>query len=88
MKTGKSKAVVQVTLVNKGEGAYQRDVFGDFITIERSISADRARGGGYKLLNERGASILDDFLRNVRLNATSILGSFRWCGEQQTLRFG
>lgn len=52
IKTGRSKAVVRVTLSNKGRNSYQPEVFGDFITIERTINATGS--GGYKILNERG----------------------------------
>jgi len=52
IKTGRSKAVVRVTLSNQGRNCYQPDVYGDFITIERTINATGS--GGYKILNERG----------------------------------
>ena len=46
-------AKVRVTVLNRGDDGYQHDVYGDSITIERSISL---RGGynGYKLLDEHG----------------------------------
>lgn len=46
-------AKVRVTLLNKGPDAFQHDVYGDTITIERSISLS---GGynGYKLLDHEG----------------------------------
>lgn len=50
VKTGKSKAVVSVTLINKGKGSYKRNTFGDTITIERTINASGS--GGYRILNE------------------------------------
>ncbi|XP_046453349.1 structural maintenance of chromosomes protein 6-like [Daphnia pulex] len=50
IKTGKSKAVVSVTLLNKGKGSYKRNTFGDTITIERTINASGS--GGYRILNE------------------------------------
>ena len=59
IKTGRSKAVVSVTLANQGQGAYKQDVYGDFITIERTILAG---GSSYKLFNEQGIFSHDDFL--------------------------
>jgi chromosome segregation ATPase len=46
-------AKVKVTVLNRGDDGYQPDVYGDSITVERSISL---RGGynGYKLLDENG----------------------------------
>ena len=46
-------AKVRVTVLNRGDDGYQHDVYGDSITIERSISL---RGGynGYKLLDHDG----------------------------------
>ena len=46
-------AKVRVTVLNRGDDGYQHDVYGDSITIERSIFL---RGGynGYKLLDENG----------------------------------
>jgi len=45
-------AKVRVTLLNRGDDGFQRDVYGDTITVERSISL---RGGynGYKLLDDQ-----------------------------------
>lgn len=56
VKTGKSKAVVSVTLLNKGQGSYKRDIFGDTITIERTINASTG-SGGYKMINHLGKTI-------------------------------
>jgi len=52
IKTGRNKAVVKVTLLNKGLSAYQNDVYGDLITVERSITMSGS--GGYRILNEQG----------------------------------
>ena len=60
VKTGKSKAVVSVTLINKGKGSYKRDIFGDAITIERTISASTGTGG-YRILNEHRIIIVKFF---------------------------
>jgi len=46
-------AKVQVTLLNRGEDAYKHDIYGDFITIERSISVGSGFSG-YKLLDHTG----------------------------------
>ena len=48
-----NNAIVRVTLLNRGNDAYQHDVYGDYITVERTISLG---GGfnGYKLLDEEG----------------------------------
>lgn len=40
--------------MNKGQGSYKRETYGDYITIERSISAATG-GGGYRILNEQGS---------------------------------
>ena len=45
-------ADISVSLCNKGEDAYKRDVYGDTITVERRLSADG--GGGYKIKNAVG----------------------------------
>ena len=39
-----------------GQGCYQPEVFGDYITIERAINA--TGGGGYRILNENGTNDL------------------------------
>jgi len=46
-------AKIRVTLLNQGEDGYKHDVYGDSITVERSISL---KGGynGYKLLDHNG----------------------------------
>ena len=48
-----NNAIVRVTLLNRGDDAYQHDVYGDLITVQRTISLG---GGfnGYKLLDEEG----------------------------------
>jgi hypothetical protein len=43
--------------VNKGQGSYKRDIFGDAITIERTISASTGTGG-YKIFNEQSIVLL------------------------------
>jgi chromosome segregation ATPase len=46
-------AKVRVTLLNKGDDAYNHDIYGDKITVERTIAT---RGGynGYKLYDDKG----------------------------------
>ncbi|GAA5994173.1 DNA repair protein SMC6 [Rhodotorula paludigena] len=50
----KPSARCSVTLANKGEEAFQRDVYGDSITIERTINKT---GGGYKIKNHEGKTV-------------------------------
>lgn len=56
IKTGRNRAVVKVTLRNVGQGCYQPELYGDYITIERVINT--TGGGGYRILNEHGKNIL------------------------------
>jgi chromosome segregation ATPase len=51
--TGTAK--IQVTLRNEGDDGFQREIYGDSITVERIIT-NRSGGGGYKLLDEHGKS--------------------------------
>jgi len=44
-------ARVRVTLLNKGSDAFQHEVYGDHITVERSIASSSGGYNGYKLLN-------------------------------------
>jgi chromosome segregation ATPase len=63
-------AKVRVTLLNKGDDAYKHEIYGDKITVERTIAT---RGGynGYKLYDEnnkeqsRNKKDLDDLLDKV-----------------------
>jgi len=48
---GATQAKVRVTLLNRGPDAYQHNVYGDTITIERTITLGNS-GGGYKLYDE------------------------------------
>jgi AAA15 family ATPase/GTPase len=65
-------AKIRVTLLNKGDDAYEHDTYGDTITVERTIAL---RGGynGYKLYdsegNERSKSKkdLDDMLDKLNI---------------------
>jgi len=47
-------AKVRVTLLNKGPDGFQPHVYGDFITVERSISLKSGGPNGYKLLDHAG----------------------------------
>ncbi|GAA5986925.1 hypothetical protein JCM10908_000953 [Rhodotorula pacifica] len=52
---GKPSARVSVTLANVGEDAFQHHVYGDQITIERTIN--KAGGGAYKIKNAEGKTV-------------------------------
>ncbi|GAA5889489.1 hypothetical protein JCM8208_001041 [Rhodotorula glutinis] len=51
---GKTSARCSVTLANKGEEAYQHHVYGDSITIERTLNKT---GGTYKIKNHEGKTV-------------------------------
>ncbi|CAJ1965880.1 unnamed protein product [Cylindrotheca closterium] len=65
-------AKVQVTLLNRGDDAYQHELYGDAITVERTIAV---RGGynGYKLYNHdmeeisRNKKDLDEMLDKLNI---------------------
>ena len=65
-------AKVRVTLLNEGDDGYKQDLYGNSITIERSIAL---RGGynGYKLLNAEGKEVsrckkdLDEMLDHLNI---------------------
>eukprot|EP00980_Cylindrotheca_fusiformis_P021406 scaffold8259_cov143-Cylindrotheca_fusiformis.AAC.24 len=67
-----ANAKIQVTLLNKGEDGYQHDVYGDTITVERTIAL---RGGynGYKLYDQdknevsRNKKDLDEMLDKLNI---------------------
>eukprot|EP01041_Mallomonas_annulata_P004211 gene4211-8385_t len=44
-------AIVRVTLLNEGEDAYKKEIYGNRIVIERKIL--KRGGGGYRLLNNK-----------------------------------
>jgi chromosome segregation ATPase len=46
-------AKIRVTLLNKGDDAYEHDIYGDTITVERTIAVN-AGYNGYKLLDSDG----------------------------------
>jgi len=46
-------AKVRVTLLNRGPDAYKPDVYGETITVERSISLNSGSYNGYKLLDHQ-----------------------------------
>lgn len=50
-----NSARVSVTLANVGEDAFQHNIYGDEITIERTIN--KAGGGGYKIKNAEGKTV-------------------------------
>ncbi|KAL7469954.1 hypothetical protein ACHAXS_010192 [Conticribra weissflogii] len=49
-----SGAKLRVTLLNRGADGYKPDIYGDYITVERSISLRPGGFNGYKLLNAAG----------------------------------
>eukprot|EP00934_Nitzschia_sp_Nitz4_P001332 Nitzschia sp. Nitz4//scaffold133_size116822//74277//77815//NITZ4_003812-RA/size116822-snap-gene-0.17-mRNA-1//-1//CDS//3329535411//1332//frame0 len=65
-------AKARVTLLNKGEDSYRHDLYGDFITVERTIAA-KSGFNGYKLYDanmqekSRSKKDLDDFLDKVNV---------------------
>jgi chromosome segregation ATPase len=71
IKTGEDQAVLKVRLKNKGNDAYQPDVFGASIIVERHFS--RSGTGGYKLKNDNGKTIstkksdVDDMIEYYQL---------------------
>ncbi|GAA5938070.1 hypothetical protein JCM10213_000824 [Rhodosporidiobolus nylandii] len=52
---GKTSARCTVTLANKGEDAFMNHIYGDKITIERTLQAKG--GGGYKIKNAEGKTV-------------------------------
>ena len=52
VKTGEKFSEVRVHLRNRGTEAYQHDVYGDTIIVERTISSDGS--GSYKLKSSGG----------------------------------
>ncbi|GAA5854087.1 hypothetical protein JCM9279_004378 [Rhodotorula babjevae] len=65
---GKTSARCAVTLANKGAEAYQHHVYGDSITIERTLNKT---GGTYKIKNHEGKTV-----DNKKATLDSILDSF------------
>ena len=61
-------AKIRVTLYNRGSDAYQHDIYGDTITVERTISIRAGGDNGYKLLDHndvvrsKSKKDLDDML--------------------------
>ncbi|GAA5823619.1 hypothetical protein JCM11251_000701 [Rhodosporidiobolus azoricus] len=52
---GKTSARCAVTLANKGEDAFQPHIYGDSITVERTIA--QAGSGSYKIKNHEGKTV-------------------------------
>jgi hypothetical protein len=50
-----SSARVAVTLANRGEDAFKPDVYGDEMTVERTLN--KAGGGNYKIKNSDGKTV-------------------------------
>ncbi|PWN36844.1 P-loop containing nucleoside triphosphate hydrolase protein [Meira miltonrushii] len=55
IKEGKSQAVIEITITNKGVDAFQGDVFGEAIIVERIIKAEG--GVTWKLKNDNGKTV-------------------------------
>lgn len=53
IKKGKNSALVEITLINKGVSAYKHDVYGESITVVRTIGSS----SGYKIKNSKGKLI-------------------------------
>lgn len=54
-------AVIEITLINRGCMAYKHDIYGDSITIIRSIG----KRSGYKIKNWQGMYIFIFFKFNM-----------------------
>lgn len=54
-------AVIEITLINRGCMAYKHDIYGDLITIIRSIG----KRSGYKIKNWQGMYIFIFFKFNM-----------------------
>jgi len=54
IKDGEDRSKIRITLLNGGEDGYRQDVYGNKITIERTITTGSGYNG-YKLLDENGA---------------------------------
>lgn len=81
-----------VTLANKGDEAYQHHVYGDSITIERTLNKT---GGTYKIKNHEGKTVdnkkatLDSIRASLLLLSSSpraraqalTLGPSQWTGS-------
>lgn len=68
-----SKAAIKVVVDNRGKGAYKPDVYGDSITIERTIHSSGASGYTFKSSSgniierkrEALVNILDHFVMDI-----------------------
>ncbi|XP_012539107.1 structural maintenance of chromosomes protein 6 isoform X2 [Monomorium pharaonis] len=56
IKKGRNSAIVEITLVNEGDSAYKPDVYGDTITVTRTIRTS-GTSSTYKIKNWRGEII-------------------------------
>lgn len=52
IKEGKSRALIRVTIANKGASSYDYNRFGDVIQVERKLDAETS--GSYKIMNSGG----------------------------------
>lgn len=72
-------AKIRVTLYNRGSDAYQHEVYGDTITVERTISLRAGGDNGYKLLDHndtvrsKSKKDLDDMLDTLYVSFATIV---------------
>lgn len=72
-------AKIRVTLYNRGSDAYQHEVYGDTITVERTISLRAGGDNGYKLLDHnnvvksKSKKDLDDMLDTLYVSFVTIV---------------
>ncbi|XP_070161215.1 structural maintenance of chromosomes protein 6 [Polyergus mexicanus] len=78
IKKGKNSATIEITLVNKGDTAFKHDIYGDTITVVRTIG----NASSYKIKNWRGDTIsakrdeLDNIIETMNIqidNPISVL---------------
>ena len=71
IRNGQSSAKVEITMYNQGEDAYRHEVYGDSITIVRSVGA--SGGGGYNLKDHRKLVVQD---KKVKEEVDRIMSHF------------
>lgn len=65
-----------MTLANRGEDAFKPDVYGEEITVERTIN--KAGGGAYKIKNDEGKTV-DTKKSTLDAIRTSFVLVFAFC---------
>lgn len=71
-RNGQSSASVEVDLWNGGEDSYRKDVYGETITIFRSVSS--GGGGNYKIKDSKGKVVVT---KKAKEELERILSAFR-----------